>query len=1081
MTDMLLGVRTPGARLILATLGFVTMESLARPGAIDSIHFGDPASEAAHGLRVEGNVTADMIHTEVGMLKHDLPCRTVAEKGSTLSVSLEVKEPQNSAAPLIMEIEEIHDRRVDVFGYSVLVNGHEVYFRTYEEMGAGPNHYFVRIGRALAPGGKVEVTFRNEGEAPFSLGRVWLYDDYFALAKAEGTYRKMMFSDNPQVLLGEPKYDPEQHVGVTSAEYEDKLWEKMKERFEGTPFIPGSASAVLHGFRGLSDARTRVDDNLSRAAKHGLPLQIAFMAGEWGVHPTGMDGLGGYFGDVKYSQIRYEPDTGLYRPTWPDTPGGTTWPTWNDPQLQKFLAHRLIKAAGYFADQRAFALARGEEIPTPLVCHDWGLSVGVFSDCNDNTVRDAAQDGVTLTPEDGLDEEEKFWLFRNLARVPTRTAAAYRQAVGRDAVVVDRGDVRLPEDHLQDQNYFHTFYPSVHPFNDHRYAGWQTGVGPEVWTTGETSPNLPYAYYDYVRGLGKLVTVNLERGFFRDNLDFILTLYELGFQWVTPCNTRAGDADLFLSKSVGLDDRPAAPALHVERKLLDVRFGRDEHSGPDGSVALMENITLLTNAPRHRYSMQVADASKPGRIVYRLDNGGRPFEGPLTLRLTGLLRPGEENNLEVSAGPDEESMQSIKRLLADDFVAASYWPWPSTATIELTPEVIGGSVAYVQLMFKVKNKNTAGNLRLDHIVASMPWAKTSGHPGGEPWTVGEVRTLRLWEQDRAVYERMHRDYVRVAGDDDVSRTAAVMAEDGRYRTAYRYLSGEYAQVLPAKFAVRGHGQLGRYPVSVQLKDDEQVVLVELLKAGPDALEMVLKPEEADPCEVTWHGLPAGSRYALTTMGERHFRMVPDSRGGEVVGPDGRLVLALEVAPEDPEAHDLPQKFSGLFAGGAVGGFMVDTQEEGLWMDNPIFVPVATNAVWTRVQAGTTGPVTRGARQLDHVEITMDESGQAREIRASYGHEVGRIKVFHSPVMKGELSNGVIELESGRRYELGNRLPSFTKFEVEGLKANYRNNSVHDFAKVLVPGMMVELTYMPYEHNCRLPRLIAVKEIKTAED
>lgn len=1053
----------------------------SRATTIDSIHFGDKASETVHGLRIKGSSDAGVIHAEVGMLKRDLPCRTVTGKGSAVSTRFEVKAPQKTDVPLVMEVQEIHDRRVEVFGYTVLVNGHEVYFRTYEEMGAGPNHYFVRIDRKLAPGGKMEVTFRNEGEALFSLGRVWLYDDYFALAETEGTYRKMMFSDNPQVLLGEPKFDPTQHVGVTSAEYEDQLWEKMKARFEGTPFIPGAASAVLHGFRGLPDARSRIDQDLARSGKHGLPLQIAFMAGEWGVHPTGMDGLGGYFGDMKYSQIRYEPDTGLYRPTWPETPGGTTWPTWNDPQLQKFLAHRLIKAAGYFADQRAFALARGANIPTPLVCHDWGLSVGGYGDCNDNTIRDAAQDSVTLTPEDGLDPDEKFWLFRNLARVPTRTAAAYRQAVGRDAVVIDRGEIRLPADHLQDQNYFHTFYPSVHPLYDHRYAGWQTGVGPEVWTTGETSPNLPYAYYDYVRALGKLTTVNLERGFFRDNLDFIMTLYELGFQWVTPCNTRPGDADLFLSKSVGLDDRPSAPALHVERKLLDVRFTRDECPGPDGSVALMENLTLLTNAPRHRYSMQLADGAKPGRIVYRLENGGRAFEGPLTLRLTGQLRPGDENYLEVSAGPNPESMTVVRRLLANDFIAAPYWPWPTSATIELDPEIVGANVAYVQLHFRVKNKNTAGNLRLDQIVATMPWSKTSGHPGGEPWTVGEVRTLRLWEQDRAVYERMQRDYVRVAGDDDVSRTAAVMAEDGRYRTAYRYLSGEYAQVLLAKFAVRGHGQLGRYPVGIDLKDDAQVMLVELLMAGPDVIEMTLKPEAATECEVTWHGLTAGSRYALTNTGDRHFRVVADPQGGEVVGADGNLVLALEVAPEDPEAHDLPTTLSGIFAGGAPGGFMIDTQEERLWMDNPVFVPVATNAVWTRVQAGTTGPFTRGAQHLDHVEITLDASGKAREIKASYGRDAGRIKVFHPPVMKGALSNGVIELENGRRYEFGNRMPSFTKFEVEGLKPHYRNNSVHDFAKVLIPGMMVELTYMPYEYNGRLPRLIAVKKVQSTQE
>ena len=60
------------------------------------------------------------------------------------------------------------------------------------------------------------------------------------------------------------------------------------------------------------------------------------------------------------------------------------------------------------------------------------------------------------------------------------------------------------------------------------------------------------------------------------------------------------------------------------------------------------------------------------------------------------------------------------------------------------------------------------------------------------------------------------------------------------------------------------------------------------------------------------------------------------------------------------------------------------------------------------------------------------------------------------------------------------MPSFTKFEVEGLKPHYRNYSVHDFAKVIIPGMMVELTCMPYEYNGRLPRLIAVKEVQSIQ-
>ena len=103
---------------------------------------------------------------------------------------------------------------------------------------------------------------------------------------------------------------------------------------------------------------------------------------------------------------------------------------------------------------------------------------------------------------------------------------------------------------------------------------------------------------------------------------------------------------------------------------------------------------------------------------------------------------------------------------------------------------------------------------------------------------------------------------------------------------------------------------------------------------------------------------------------------------------------------------------------------------------------------------------------------MTDHESLHSIARCYGWRLGANK---------SLNNKRLEYgENGHRYELGNRMPSFTKFEVEGLKPHDRNNSVHDFAKVLIPGMMVELTYMPYEYNGRLPRLIAVKEVHSIQ-
>ena len=1042
--------------------------------AVDLLRLGDAASEQAHQVRAGVGVVTEIVVAEVGTLRRSHVARVVSGRGTTVEFEMDVSG--GSLGPeVFLEIEEIHARRREVFGYTVQVNDKATYFRSYGEMGAGPNHYFVRIPRGHAAGGRLRVTLRNASDAPFGVGRVWAYADFFTLADREGTYRKMPFCDDPGVLLGEPKYDTVRMAGVSAADYERRLWEKLKARFEDSPYVPGSRSAVLYAFRSTRDNREKIDAELNRAAGWNFPSQMVFLGTEWGAHPYGMDGMGGWFGDGKYSSIRFDPSTGTFHPSWPDTPGGVTWPTWNEPQLNRYLDHRVARAVRYYADRRDLLKARGHQPPTPLICQEWGLSCPGLGDWNDAAVDAARRDGVVLTPTNRPSHAQKLWGFQNLARVPSRFAEAFRAAAGRDSVMVDRGTVRLPEDRLCDQYFFHTFYPAVQPLYDDQWAGWQTGVGPKVWTTGETGPHVPHAYYDYVIALGKLVTVNLERGFFRPkNLDFVHTLYELGFQWVTPCNSLPGDADLFLRPAREIDRRPAAPALHFDRKILDVRFQRDEAVGPGDMVLAAENVTLMGNPKQPFRHLQIKDGRNPGRVRYRLTNAGKPFEGRLELSLTGGILGGEENRIDVALGRDEQSLRPVGSLLAKDFVAEDHWPWTRRAKLDLGAELKGATEGCVELVFRVQNKNTARNVKLDELSVTMPWDRPSGQDRMRPLPVKQARTLRLWVQDRAVFERMLDDYRQTVGADESLRQAEAAAGGGRYREAYRMLAGAEAQALPARFAVRGHGKLGRYPLGLHLDGDERIVLVELTKAGSGEFEFDMKTEETQTCRLRVEGLRDGSRYELQEVTDNRYRIVA-AKGADAgaMALGGAVEFVLTLKPNDPEAHPLPRRLEGIHAGGAPGGIWVETQEPGLWMDNPIFVPVATNAVWTRAPDGPKEEAKRGRSTMDKVDLVIDESGVAREVKVSYGLDRGRIKGFQAPVFKGAPHNGIIELENGHRYELGNRLPVFTKFEVPGLLQHYRNNRDEDFSKALKPGLEVEIAYCPYTYNGRLPRAIAV--------
>jgi len=1034
----------------------------------DELRMGDTANEKTHAVSGSGRVDSETIKAKVGALEQSYPSRVVQGKNSGIGFEMAIPPPHGGEGkPIILEIEEIHNRRPDVFGYTVEVNGKPVYFRTYQEMGAGPNHYYVQFDRKTAGSGKIKVRLINAGEAPFAIGRVWLYDDFPGLAESEGTYRKMPFCDDPRVLLGAPKYDPAAQPGVSEEQYNEQLWQTLKSKFEGTPYIPGLSSAVLYAFRGATDNRKKIDEELDRAADRNAPSQMGFLGTEWGAHPYSPDGLGGFFGDVKYSSIAYDTDSGKFKTSWPGSPGGVTWPTWNDPQLQKFLEHRMSRAAGYYAQERAFLRAEGKNLPTPLICQEWGLSVPGGGDWNDATVAAAKRDGIEMVPGEKMSPGQKLWIHKNLSEVPSRFAEVFRRAVGRESIWVDRGAVKLPVDQLWDQYFFHTFYPAVQPLYDDQWAGWQTGVGPHVYTTGETGPHVPQAYYDYVIALGKLVTVNLERGFFRDDLDFVQTLYELGFQWVTPCNSRPGDGALFLRSAQEIDARPAEPPLHFDRKLLDVRFLRDEGIGPKGSLVESDNLVISKGARDHGKFLQIADASKPGRVLYRIADGGRPLGENLTLFVGGNVADGDENSIDLAIGTDPHKLVPAGKLTAKEFVTEKYWPWNRTARMDLGSALKGQTSGYLELVFHVKNKNTAVNARIDELQVLAPWPTKSGQLDGEKLSVKERRTQSLLVQDRAVFERLQRDYASQVGEDADWRKASALAAEGRYRSAYRLMVGAMAQALPAKFAVRSHGTLGRYPVTVKLADENNNVLVDVLKADEKGFDLQFTTKEPQTCSVA-----VERPCSLEPAGPNHFVLKPD--------PQGKRNFDLEIKPVDPDARVLPRQLSGIYAGGAPGGIFVETQETDLWMDNPIYVPVAANAVRNRVQDGTDIPAGKDARSMDKVELTIDETGQATGIKASCGVETGRIKAFYPPVLTGELCNGIVELESGRRYELGNRLPVFTKFEVEGLKPHYRNNSAEDLVKAILPGLTVEISYCPYTCNNRLPRVISMKALKQEE-
>jgi len=1042
---------------------------------VDCVAVGDQDSRTAHDMTTQGSVTNETLKVEIGTLRENYPVATLLGRGSKFSLTLRVSRPKGSTAtPVVLEVQEIHNRRPQALGYIVQVNGKDAYFRTYDEMAAGPNHYFIQIPAADADNGNLRVTFRNEGDSPFSIGKIWAYGDFAGLAKEEGTSQPMPVVEKATVLLpgfttkgADGKETPLKVDEATEA----KAWDDLKARMQGTGFAPGITTIISYANSPFAVIKKAIDKDLDRVAKYGVSYDLALNGSEWGYHPDGPDGLGGYFSDIKYSKIHYDQALKDYRPCWPGTPGQTTWPTWDDPQLNIYLAHRLAQAAQYFRDRRDYMAARGATFPDVQINQEWGMGV---KDCNDATIAAAKKDGIALTPEDGFNDQEKKWVFDNACRAANRFSEAFRNAVGRDRVVIDRGDIKMPEQQIRDANYFQTFADPIEPYFDDQWAGWQFGVGENAWATGEFLPHLPAAYYDYIMARGKLAGLNMER-LAMPVLDYYQTLYQRGFRMVTPINARPGDADKFLPQAAGLDDKPADPALHADRNLLDFRFLKDGELGPKNALLEAKNVKATVD-PGTYDCLKVENPANPGTLTYKVNNNAPDPGKQVLVNLVCKIPKNSGGTISFAVGDNPSNLKTVATLSDKDVSPVVYYHWRSVGAADLGQSVRGKKSFYLQITLDGKTSNDAIIERFQVVSA---WPQRSGQMNGETLTVGQMRTFHLWLQDRAVYERAAATYKQEHGEDEAFKNAISLADQGRYRSAYKEISHAMSLALPAGFAVRGHGKLGRYPVSVKLPDEDDVVLVDLIHAGPSEFEFELKSEKPVQCQIEFGPLAAGGGYALESSRANRYRIVPATgAAGTLQVQDGQLRVEVPAIPADAIPRVLPSHLSGISFSIKKEGIQINTQEPELWVDNPIFVPLAPGAKFTRKQFGTESPVTQAwPSDRDQVDLVINEFGQATEVAATYGKDSGIIKAFYPPQAKGDTSNGVIELENGNRYEFSNMWWFTSLKEVPPLKPFIRSNTNEQLAAAFTPGKSVDIEFCPYSYKDRLPRMVKISAAK----
>ena len=1045
--------------LILPTIAY------AAPSASrisDQLVFGNAVSESAHGLKVaSGESRVVQIDSKLSVLERRYIARELKGRDATLEFDLKIPpaELRASKTPLTLEFREIHNRQTGVFGYRIFVSGKEVYFRNYEEAGSGPNHFFVEVDRAMVPAdGRMRVRIQSESGIPFCLAEVWAYSDFASLAASQDIEPgKMGFILGLSAeLAGVPvdlKKNPDQKMKVVEA---------LEQKYGGLQsYELGLMGSVAYTLRSRPEGQKSIDDTLEISAATGLPYHLMFSSW-WGGAATGMDGRGGYFSDLQYEGVSYNAETKTYNPSFPNQWGSSLWPTRNDPHLNKINNLRIERLTRYLVDRRATMELGRAKLPTGVIYAEMGPGYGL--EANQQTRELAKRDGITLDPEDGISREEAEWALKNYGAYFAQQVPAYRAGLGRGTIKVDNGKVEFPSDPVFDNIYTHGFWGIGGPLNDPKFAFWQANLNEGMWNSGELTEAYPQAWYDYVVANGRIACVNIERVMIQD-LRYMPFAYGNGLQFVCLFNAKPGDEDL-LKKEDGIADKPNPP-IDYPRRVLDVNFARDKSPSKSPGVIKLHGLSDAIKGG----NIHALKSKEEGEIVCEISDPETAFANGLELKVSGATSrvPLKGSYIKVLAGSSATQLTEVKTLLAADFIAGGGWGNKSFATVDLSTIAKGNKSVFVAV--KIASEGMPAEVTVSQISAYIPWSIKAGQTDGWVPNLGDSRRRSLWVQQRARLDRMMQMFEQAGGSGEVLAKASEMKTSGFYTQALDFLFREYAQVLPARFAMKGTGKLANQPVEVSVKAPESVVVVDLLKVSPEGIDLEFCAESDTPCSVTFSGLPENSTWKLSRVSRALFHLRPAAKDDPeaIAATAGRASFDLTIG--QPLLPQLPKTF---VAQGTGGGFAIQDIEltDGEMVRR---IPLVKDALITRRKVGE--PVNnnryRGRYDGDRITVTLNDAGEVERIDAEYGQDEGRIKSFTPPSVFPEPSNGIIELENGNRYELGyNR--GMTDTEIVGLSA-LKASSLDTIAQAFAPDQWVEISYAPYTSHNRPPRVLKISQ------
>jgi hypothetical protein len=428
-----------------------------------------------------------------------------------------------------------------------------------------------------------------------------------------------------------------------------------------------------------------------------------------------------------------------------------------------------------------------------------------------------------------------------------------------------------------------------------------------------------------------------------------------------------------------------------------------------GNPALVRSSGIDDGSPFH-----VMESGKPGVVVFKVSDAETSFAKGLVLEIHGSAgRAGGKNkaHIRVMAGNSMEQMKEVRTLDSKDFNPGYGWGASSFARIDLGEQARGKSDILIGL--ELFTDGYPQDVSVSRVYAFVPWGRKTGQADNSLPTFRESRTRNLWLQQRVRLERLMRDYKAKGGDEDGCRQVQDFYRQGLYVSAYRMLAANIAELLPARYTVQGNGKLGRYPFEIQCVQKDGIIQVELLAIGNENCEFRIQSSKENSCRMTVSGLDDGRKYVLNPKAGNIYSLQAADGGAKDSFQPKKGKVEFEIAVKPPlEAPPFP------------------------------FTPVET------------------------VQLQRKSKGK-------YESETGVIKSFKPPSITGEFCNGIIELESGGRYELA-YTPWWTKASLVGLEG-LKSVSLEKITQAFQAGSTVRVEYEPQSFKGFLPRAYSVSQ------